>query len=117
MANSQQPIHHFTLSIWRTVVLICKVLGDIVSTVKNPHFEGKKILIVQPLGLDGKAQGEAFLALDTVQAGVNDRVLVMREGGSARIVFNDNDIPVQAVITAVIDDVDIEEYDQSRHSG
>ena len=90
-------------------MLICKVLGDIVSTVKNPHFEGKKILIVQPLDLEGEAQGEAFLALDTVQAGVNDRVLVMREGGSARIVFNDNDIPVQAVITAVIDDVEIKE--------
>ena len=90
-------------------MIICKVLGDIVSTVKNPHFEGKKILIVQPLDLQGQPQGEAFIALDTVQAGVNDRVLVMREGGSARIVFNDNEIPVQAVITAVIDDVDIEE--------
>ncbi len=88
---------------------ICKVLGDIVSTVKNTHFKGKKILIVQPLDLEGQPQGEAFLALDTVQAGVNDRVLVMREGGSARIVFNDNDIPVQAVITAVIDDVEIKE--------
>ena len=88
---------------------ICKVLGDIVSTVKNPRFEGKKILIVQPLDLEGRPQGEAFLALDTVQAGVNDRVLVMREGGSARIVFNDNEIPVQAVITAVVDDVEIKD--------
>ncbi|HID40039.1 MAG TPA: hypothetical protein EYP36_11065 [Calditrichaeota bacterium] len=90
-------------------MIICKVLGDIVSTVKNTHFEGKKILIVQPLDLHGQQQGEAFIALDTVQAGVNDRVLVMREGGSARIVFNDNEIPVQAVITAVIDNVEIEE--------
>ena len=90
-------------------MLICEVIGDIVSTVKNPHFTGKKLMIVQPLDLEGRQQGEAFLAIDTVQAGTGDRVLVMREGGSARIVFNDNEIPVQAVITAVVDDVEINE--------
>ncbi len=84
---------------------ICRVIGDIVSTVKNEHFKGKKILIVQPLDLEDQPQGKAFLALDTVQAGPGDRVLVMREGGSARIIFEDNDIPVQAVITAVVDDI------------
>lgn len=66
-------------------------------------------MIVQPLDLDGSAQGEAFLALDTVQAGSGDQVLVMQEGGSARIIFNDDEIPVQAVITAVIDGVDIQQ--------
>jgi microcompartment protein CcmK/EutM len=88
-------------------MIICKVIGDIVSTVKNKHFTGKKIMIVQPLDLENQAEGEAFLALDSVQAGVGDRVLVMREGGSARIVFDDTDIPVQAVITAVIDGIDM----------
>jgi microcompartment protein CcmK/EutM len=89
-------------------MIICKVSGDIVSTVKNKRFVGKKILIVQPLDLEDNPQGEAFLALDAVQAGVGDRVLVMREGGSARIVFDDNEIPVQAVITAVIDGIEID---------
>ena len=64
-------------------------------------------MIVQPLDLEDQPEGEAFLALDSVQAGIGDRVLVMREGGSARIVFNDNNIPVQAVITAIIDGIDI----------
>lgn len=86
---------------------ICRVIGDIVSTVKNTRFIGKKILIVQPLDLEGAAQGDAFLALDTVDAGSGDRVLVMREGGSARIIFNDEAIPVQAVITGVVDDLQI----------
>jgi len=90
-------------------MLICEVIGDIVSTVKNEHFTGKKIMIVQPLDLQGKAQGQAFLALDTVQAGIGERVLVMREGGSARIIFEDNKIPVQAVITGVVDDIDLQE--------
>jgi len=89
-------------------MIICKVSGDIVSTVKNKRFVGKKILIVQPLDLEDNPQGEAFLALDAVQAGVGDRVLVMREGGSARIVFDDNEIPVQAVITAIIDGIEID---------
>ncbi len=88
-------------------MLICRVIGDIVSTVKNARFTGKKIMIVQPLNLDGLAEGDAFLALDTVEAGSGDRVLVMREGGSARIIFNDNEIPVQAVITGVVDDIEV----------
>lgn len=86
-------------------MIICKVIGDIVSTVKNEHFIGKKLMIVQPLDLQDQAEGEAFLAIDTVQAGSGDKVLVMREGGSARIVFQDDEIPVQAVITAIIDEV------------
>ena len=86
-------------------MIICRVIGDIVSTVKNEHFKGKKLMIVQPLNLDGAKEGDAFLAIDTVQAGMGDRVLVMREGGSARIIFQDDEIPVQAVITAIVDEV------------
>ncbi|HED11739.1 MAG TPA: hypothetical protein ENJ10_13685 [Caldithrix abyssi] len=89
-------------------MLICHVTGDIISTVKNKEFTGKKILIVQPVTPEGHNMGEAFLALDSVDAGVGDRVLVMREGGSARIVFNNNHIPVQAVIVAVIDGIEID---------
>ncbi|MBD3223975.1 MAG: hypothetical protein GF313_04560 [Caldithrix sp.] len=88
-------------------MIICKVLGDVVSTVKNNRFKGKKILIVQPLNLEGAADGDAFLALDTVQAGVDDRVLVLKEGGSARIIFNDQEIPLQAVVVAVVDGIDL----------
>jgi len=86
-------------------MIICNVIGDVVSTVKNKHFTGKKLMIVQPLNLDDQPEGDAFLAIDTVQAGKGDRVLVMREGGSARIIFQDNDIPVQAVITAIVDEI------------
>lgn len=86
-------------------MIICNVIGDIVSTVKNEHFVGKKLMIVQPLDLDNNPEGDAFLAIDTVQAGSGDRVLVMREGGSARIIFQDDEIPVQAVITAIVDDI------------
>ena len=88
---------------------ICKITGNVVSTVKNSHLDGKKIMIVQPLDLDGKEQGDDYLAIDTVSAGPDDKVLVIREGGSARIVLNDKEVPVQAVIVAVIDEVDLPE--------
>ncbi len=96
-------------------MLICRVIGDIVSTVKNDHFKGKKLMIVQPLNLDGRPQGDAFLALDTVQAGSGDRVLILREGGSARIIFEDKEIPVQAVITAVIDGIQMDEMQEKNN--
>ncbi len=88
---------------------ICKVIGNITSTVKNDHFVGKKIMIVQPLDLDGKADGKDYLAIDTVDAGIEDRVLVMKEGGSAQIVLQDKEIPVQALILGIVDDIDIVE--------
>lgn len=96
-------------------MIIARVVGDIVSTIKSPSFEGHKLLIVQPLGLEGEAKGASFLAIDKVDAGVEDLVLVNKEGGSARILLEDERVPVQAVIVAVIDDVDI--YDTGEVEG
>ena len=83
---------------------ICKVTGSIVSTDKNVHLSGHKILIVQPVDLDQNPIGGDMLAIDEVQAGKGDLVLVMKEGGSARIIFNNKKLAVQAVIVGVIDD-------------
>jgi ethanolamine utilization protein EutN len=88
-------------------MILCKVVGDVYATVKNPHFVGCKILIVQPLDTDLSPKGPTLLALDRVDAGPEDIVLVNKEGGSARIIFKNPDIPVQAVIVAVVDGLDI----------
>ncbi len=58
------------------------------------------------MDLEGGPAGASFLAMDVADAGEGDMVLVMREGGSARIVFNDEQIPVQAVIVGVVDRVE-----------
>jgi ethanolamine utilization protein EutN len=87
-------------------VILARVVGDVYATVKNPRFEGKKILVVQPLDVDLTPKGPTLLALDRVDAGPGDVVLVNKEGGGARIIFNDNEIPVQAVIVGVVDGVD-----------
>jgi microcompartment protein CcmK/EutM len=89
-------------------MLICRVVGDVVSTIKNEHLKGHKLLLVQPVDLDGQTpKGEALIALDKVDAGPQDLVLVNREGGAARILLDNPRIPVQAVIVGVIDNIDV----------
>jgi microcompartment protein CcmK/EutM len=89
-------------------MLICRVVGDVVSTIKNHHLKGHKLLLVQPVDLDGQTpKGETMIALDKVDAGPQDLVLVTREGGAARILLGNPKIPVQAVIVGVIDNIDV----------
>jgi len=89
---------------------ICRIVGDVVSTVKNPHLEGYKLLIVEPVDLDQKTPtGPSMIAIDKVNAGINDLVLVNKEGSSARLLLNNENIPVQAVIVGVIDGFDVAE--------
>lgn len=89
-------------------MFICRVVGDVVSTIKNEHLRGHKLLLVQPVDVDGVTEkGETMIAVDKVDAGPHDLVLVNREGGSARMLLDNAKIPVQAVIVGVIDDIDI----------
>jgi len=89
-------------------VIIGRVKGTVSSTVKNQGLEGHKILVVQPLDLEGKAQGDAFLAVDAVAAGEGDLVIVMKEGSSARLVLDSDSIPVAQVIMGIIDEIHID---------
>jgi microcompartment protein CcmK/EutM len=91
-------------------MIVARVLGNVVSTEKHPHYRGKKVLIVQPLDAEGRPKGKSFLALDGVQAGVGDRVLVVDEGGSARLVVGDESATtVRAAVCGIVDRVDIED--------
>jgi microcompartment protein CcmK/EutM len=88
---------------------LARVVGSIVSTHKNDRLTGKKLLLVKRLKLDDAFDdGVEVIALDVVDAGVGDKVLVVQEGSSARKIFNDERIPVQAVIVGVVDTVDID---------
>lgn len=83
------------------------VVGDVVSTHKNERLEGKRLLLVRRLDLDMRPEGGEVIALDVVDAGVGDRVLVLQEGSSARKIFGDDWLPAQAVIVGVLDRVDL----------
>jgi microcompartment protein CcmK/EutM len=89
-------------------MILCRVQGSVTSTQKNEHLTRNKLLICQPVGLDGKTpEGASFLALDVAQAGPEDLVLVNKEGSGARLIFQDEKIPVQTVVVAVVDDLDL----------
>lgn len=88
---------------------LCKVIGTIVATQKNEHLKDKKILIVQPIDLEGKFIGRDVLALDSVDAGVGDTVLIIQEGQGAAQVFNNKKMPVHTVIVAVVDGFEVVE--------
>lgn len=88
-------------------MILGKVVGTVVSTVKHPEYVGHKILVVQPVDASGDASGDSFIAVDDVQAGVGDTVLAIREGNGARQIFKRTDFPIRAVIVGIVDGVDI----------
>ena len=88
-------------------MLLGRVLGSVVATQKNEKLEGTKLLLVQPLDVDGAARGGAVLAIDGVDAGAHERVLVVT-GSSARMASGLKDTPVDAAIVGIIDSVDVE---------
>jgi ethanolamine utilization protein EutN len=87
-------------------MILGRVIGNVVSTVKLDIFQGYKILVVQPVQPDGKPKGKVMLALDTVQAGEGDTVLIIDEGNSARQIIDDSMAPVRCVIAGIVDQVD-----------
>lgn len=88
-------------------MILARVVGNCVSTVRHPALDGRAVLVVQPVGTDTHSPaGSDFLAIDAVQAGPGDLVLCAREGNTARQVLNAGDAaPVHAVILGVVDDV------------
>jgi ethanolamine utilization protein EutN len=86
---------------------IGRVVGNLVATQKNEKLEGTKLLLVQPLDLDGIARGTPVLAFDAVDAGVGDRVLLLQEGRSAQLVLGRGVAAVDAAIVGVVDSVEL----------
>ncbi|HLF20438.1 MAG TPA: EutN/CcmL family microcompartment protein [Bacteroidota bacterium] len=87
---------------------LCKVTGTIVSTQKNENLKEYKLLIVQPIDLDGKPIGRDMLAIDQVDAGVGDTVLCLQEGAGAQQILKRKDVPVHTIIVAVVDGISVE---------
>ena len=88
-------------------MILSKVIGTLVATQKNQSLREYKLLIAQPIDLNGTFIGRDVIAIDHVDAGVGDTVLVMQEGTSARQILKREDIPVHSVIVAVVDGMDI----------
>jgi ethanolamine utilization protein EutN len=87
-------------------MLIARVIGDLVATQKHQSHVGRKALLVQPLNLDGTNRGDAVVALDSVDAGIGDRVLLVTEGFSAMTSVGRPESPIDMAVIGVIDNVE-----------
>jgi microcompartment protein CcmK/EutM len=97
-------------------VILARVTGMVTSSDKDRELADYKLLVVQPLGLDLEAEGEEMIAVDRVDAGVGDRVLLLREGNAARQVTGRERIPLQNVVIGVVDRIDWLSPDRSARS-
>ncbi len=86
---------------------VARVVGNVVSTQKNEKLEGAKLMLVQPLTPDGEARGPALIAIDGVQSGIGDRVLLVQDGKAAMQVLGRGLAGVDAAIVGFVDEVDI----------
>lgn len=96
---------------------IGRVIGTVVATHKHRKLEGAKLLLVQPLGLDARLTGTPLLAIDSVGAGVGEKVLVVIEGKAAGAALRRSAAPVDAAIIGIIDRVTIDEPAPVRADG
>ena len=88
-------------------MLIARVIGELVATQKHASHEGRKLLLVQPLNLDGTERGDAVVALDAVDAGVGDKVLLATEGFSAMPAVGRPNSPIDMAVIGFIDHIEL----------
>lgn len=86
-------------------MILGTVSGTIVSTVQHGFYAGRKLLIVDICDERFTPTGKYLIAIDTVSAGMGDRVLVLDEGNGARQVLADSSGPVRSVIVGIVDDI------------
>jgi microcompartment protein CcmK/EutM len=88
-------------------MMVARVVGPLVATQKHRKFEGSKLLLVQPLGDDDTPRGPVLLAVDTVGAGVHEKVLLVLDGKAAGDAMQKKAAPVDAAIIGIVDHVDV----------
>src|SRR5688500_1725904 len=89
-----------------TPMILARVVGTVVATQKRPQFEGAKLLLVQPETPQGEAKGVTLLAIDSVGAGVGERVIVVLEGRAAGEALGKKLSPVDAAIVGIVDQLE-----------
>lgn len=84
----------------------CRVIGPMWAAVKHPAFAGHPLFVVQPLDEHGKDTGSSFVAIDHVQAGIGDKVIVLTEGNGVRQILQQGDqVPIRSIIVGIVDEV------------
>ena len=89
-------------------MILAKVTGTLVATQKIRDLDSLKLLILRPIAPDGEFTGTPLVAVDRVQAGIGDRVLVIDEGGSAGIILGMPPQAIRTIIVGIVDTVDFQ---------
>ncbi|MGE0361600.1 MAG: EutN/CcmL family microcompartment protein [Vicinamibacterales bacterium] len=87
-------------------MLLARIVGTVVATRKDPRLVASKLLLARPIDPHGKVEGNHLVAVDTVDAGVGETVLIV-SGSSARMAAGMKDCPVDAVVVGIVDRVDV----------
>jgi ethanolamine utilization protein EutN len=91
-------------------MFLAKIKGNIISTPKNKFLIGHKLLIVHPIDYNGNLVGQKdFIALDQVDAGIGDSVIVVQEGDAVEQILGNSNAPVNTMVIAIVDDIEINE--------
>ena len=88
-------------------MILARVVGTVVATRKDPRLEGFKLLIVKPVSPEGKDEAGYVVAVDTVSAGIGERVITV-SGSSARLADGCKDKPVDTAIVGIVDEVHLD---------
>src|SRR6202158_1306208 len=88
-------------------MILARIVGTVVSTCKDPRLEGQKLLIVKPVSPEGADESGYIIAVDTVDSGFRETVLVV-SGSSARMAADCKDRPVDAAIVGIVDEVHLD---------
>ncbi len=86
---------------------LCRIIGNVVASIKDSSYTGHPLMIVQPIDDKGNDISSAFLSFDTVSAGPGDIVLVQQEGNTARELLGTRDDPFHSVIVGIVDRMNI----------
>jgi len=86
-------------------MILGRVIGEIHGTIKHRFYDTRRMLVVEKTAPDGKPTGDYVIAVDSVGAGADERVIVNDEGNGARQILESADGPVRSVVVGIIDDV------------
>lgn len=88
-------------------MVLARVLGPVVATMKHPAFHAHTLLLVQPVDEHGKPAGHQLIAVDHAQAGKGDLVLVLREGNGVRQLLGQKGAPIRSLVAGIVDHVEV----------
>ena len=88
-------------------MILGRISGSMYSTINHGFYNGRRILLVDKITPDGRETGDYLFAVDTVDAGAGETVLILGEGNSARQILDSPDGPVRSVIVGIVDEIEV----------